>query len=92
MPRGMIEFDQDGQDIHDPLPKIDRDYVTGRFVEEGTAMEDKKTHQHPVRQRVARRKDSLIYVGALTEKAIEEGIIALEPDTELARKVMANDV
>ncbi|MHB8771552.1 MAG: phosphate signaling complex protein PhoU [Syntrophales bacterium] len=37
-------------------------------------------------------KDSLIYVGALTEKAIEQGIIALlNRDTELARQVIAND-
>jgi phosphate transport system protein len=37
-------------------------------------------------------KESLIYVGALTEKAIEEGIVALlNRDTELARKVIAND-
>jgi phosphate transport system protein len=37
-------------------------------------------------------KDSLIYVGALTEKAIEQGINALlNRDTELARQVIAND-
>lgn len=37
-------------------------------------------------------KDSLIYVGALTEKAIEQGIIALlNRDTEMARQVIAND-
>ena len=38
-------------------------------------------------------KDSLIYVGALTEKAIEQGIYALlNRDTELARQVIANDL
>ncbi len=37
-------------------------------------------------------KESLIYMGALTEKAIEKGINALiEQNTELARKVMAED-
>jgi len=37
-------------------------------------------------------KESLIYVGALTEKAIEQGIRALlNRDTELARQVIAND-
>ena len=37
-------------------------------------------------------KDSLIYVGALTEKAIEQGINALlNRDSELARQVIAND-
>src|SRR3989339_1450213 len=37
-------------------------------------------------------KDSLIYAGALTEKAIELGINALlNRDTELARQVIAND-
>ena len=37
-------------------------------------------------------KDSLIYAGALTEKAIEQGIIALlNRDTELARQVIADD-
>ncbi|MHB8910223.1 MAG: phosphate signaling complex protein PhoU [Syntrophales bacterium] len=37
-------------------------------------------------------KDSLIYVGALTEKAIEQGMNALlNRDTELARQVIAND-
>ena len=37
-------------------------------------------------------KDSLIYLGALTEKAIEGGINALlTRDTELARQVIAND-
>jgi phosphate transport system protein len=37
-------------------------------------------------------KDSLIYAGALTEKAIEQGINALlNRDTELARQVIAND-
>ncbi|MCL5807509.1 MAG: phosphate signaling complex protein PhoU [Deltaproteobacteria bacterium] len=38
-------------------------------------------------------KDSLIYAGALTEKAIEQGINALlNRDTELARQVIANDI
>src|SRR3989339_200757 len=38
-------------------------------------------------------KDSLIYVGALTEKAIEQGMNALlNRDTELARQVIANDI
>src|SRR4030042_4584135 len=37
-------------------------------------------------------KDNLIYVGALTEKAIEGGINALlNRDTELARQVVSND-
>jgi phosphate transport system protein len=37
-------------------------------------------------------KDSLIYAGALTEKAIEQGINALlNRDSELARQVIAND-
>lgn len=37
-------------------------------------------------------KESLIYVGALTEKAIEQGMNALlNRDTELARQVVAND-
>jgi len=37
-------------------------------------------------------KDSLIYLGALTEKAIEQGINALlNRDSELARQVIAND-
>ena len=37
-------------------------------------------------------KDSLIYLGALTEKAVVQGIDALlNRDTELARQVIAND-
>jgi phosphate transport system protein len=55
-------------------------------------MEEKRHINIQYDQELRDVRDSLIYVGALTEKAIEQGISALlNRDTELARQVIADD-
>ncbi len=69
-----------------------RGIIVDNHHEEGDSMEEKKHINIQYDKELREVKDSLIYLGALTEKAIEGGINALlNRDTELARQVIAND-
>jgi phosphate transport system protein len=60
--------------------------------EEGATMEEKRHINIQYDTELREVKEKIIYMGALTEKAIEKGINALvEQNSELARQVMAQD-
>jgi len=88
----LIEFNTTEKIFTNPDVKQTEEYITGGSVKKGESMEEKRHTSREYERELQEIKNGLLYLGAMTERAIDRSVKALlERDSDLARQVISDD-